>query len=582
MKLVVVFALVVCAFATEVATTDADAAKLHKHYDVLKKMVAKSSDALESAAMTEIGAHLANDSTMNTIATTCEQMKTEISQESQNALKEEHEDTRVCSETLANYKQDRQTAEDNKADFLKEASKFLKKWSDIEDQPANNNATRVSLKTAIESKEVAYKSVVEASDAAQVDFLGTREAYMWALANVSVIHRVLNGEGTLDEYAGRGSFLEEAPISKRIQALSLASTSSRMNNMLKIYSRSFSLLEAKDKTTGDMDAVNTLLVKIRENLTRDLKTLTDQNNNRIALDKASRLERRHKINENWQTYYNNYKDSGEIEEKIGQWIQDEGNNRFKAAKQIKIRDQLDIMIDFLQRRCTASRRAFSFLMAQKANEMNALSAVLQYLHTEVFPTASAWHQTSDVVSTVYKWETSSGLADVYIDVKNTWSTIDNQDDAVVCRQPYATVFSKVRVLTEKTTGRKFLDPNDMKHTKFKEVNRNHDLKDQAIECQMFPAGIPLGRAQSCSRTRFAHGQIDLTGTPYKFGNEAKNMFKILGLDTGKDDADRETRSRVELSSNGKKLTMRVKGKCGDVYGDDSPNPDYRSDFIPLK
>merc|ERR1719313_2184086 len=109
----------------------------------------------------------------------------------------------------------------------------------------------------------------------------------------------------------------------------------------------------------------------------------------------------------------------------------------------------------METRCAKSRSEFQVDMTNKANELNALDKVITYLKVNVFPKWSK--DIVDVVSTPYKWKIDNPR---YIAVTNPFSTADG-GSSVACRKKFATVFSKLRVLTLNGTNQHYLDPNDL-------------------------------------------------------------------------------------------------------------------------
>jgi hypothetical protein len=322
--------------------------------------------------------------------------------------------------------------------------------------------------------------------------------------------------------------------------------------------------------TGNMDAINKLLAKVRENLVKSMQLSYKQENKLISLWKTEKQNRRMKINDDWITNWENFKAQGTLEEKIGLHWQREGSAKIRGAEHVKLSQETQIMRDFLDKRCWESRIAYENDSMNRANELNALEDVLRYMKTWVVGKHGWSKKMNDVVSSPYKWKIEK--APEYVDVKNTYSTTANTNDPVSCRTPYSTVFQKVRILTQDKTDQKFIDPNDLTHTKNMNVKRDQPVK--SMNCQQFPSGISLGRAHSCSKEKFTSASVDLTGTGYKFGKAAERMFKVLGRKTAG--------SSVKFTNGGKLVTIQIRGRCGDIYPDDSADADYRSDPIPLE
>lgn len=450
------------------------------------------------------------------------------------------------------------------------------------------NATRATMNISLSSQEVEVARGQANRDASKSEFDNLNQAFEWALGNITLIGRVLNGEGTLGDLHGTAGFLEEASCSARMSQLAEHTKDVPVvANMLQVFSKSFAKVEdtpakiggsstgtqAKVQSNGgEMTAINTILAKVRENLVKSLQLAQDQENAAITLWKTDKQTRRKKINDDHISNWKNLEEQGKVEETIGFDWEKEGSERITAAENKKAYDELVILHDFLNTRCKKSRKDFVVDMNNKANEINALNKVVAYLKKHVLG-KEGWSK--DIVESVSSPYTFVIEDPVYVSVKG-FSTIDHQDDPVTCARTFSTVFSKIRILTEKRTNAKYIDPNDLTHSVNKDVKRGKVLTGDP-NCQLFPSGIPVARASSCGAgdEDYAHAELDLTGTPYKFGKAAQRMFQVLG---------RKSKGKATFSSDGKKVTIKVKGRCGDLYADDAPRDDvdYRSDPIPLE
>lgn len=225
------------------------------------------------------------------------------------------------------------------------------------------------------------------------------------------------------------------------------------------------------------------------------------------------------------------------------------------------------------------RKEFQIQFAGYNNELNALARVSRSLET-ILGEKGGW--TKEMVSTIsapYQWKAEA--TPTYVDVQNTFSTITGQPggfDVLACRTGYSTVFTGLRILQSSPSGDPFLDPNDLTKSLNYDTNRAKALKDTDLTCQLYPAGLPVGRAAACNAGK-AQARIDLTGTPYVFNKDGtkgvKSFWKCLG---------RGSHCSIKLSDDNRILDLDVTGRCGDVYGDDASSEfaDYRSDPIPLK
>lgn len=561
--LCVVFAA--AAFGSEVS--------IDEQYSELHNIIAPAEDAMDSVALAELRVHVGIKNPMTTIYETCMQMRTDILSDRKVAMKREISDVKLCKSTIADYSAFI-TAKTEKAQHeLAKQIKMYNAHTALKAKPNSLNNTRALNNVTIASEEVTVARGQANRDANRSEFEKLQIAFEMALGNISLIGRVLNGEGTLGDLHGKG-FLEEASCSARMSKLAEDSDTyvPQVASMLQVFSKAFSKVE--HKTTGDMDAINTILAKVRENLLKSLKLATEQENLAISNWKTSKRSQRNTINVNWETNAANFKEQGEVESKIGSYWEREGGHKITIAQEEKARRETEILRAFLTKRCDASRNAHARDLANKANELNALDRVIRYLRIHV---KGKWSkEIVDVVSAPYSWKLEESPTYVAVSGGKTYSTAAHAgQDSESCQTCFSTVFTKLRVLTSTNGNQKFLDPNDLTHS----TNKDCKYRKQTItniDCQVFPTGIPVGRAHSCSETGYANAVIDLTGTPYKFGKAALRMFKVLGRKT--------SGSKASLSANGKVLSLQVRGRCGDLYGDDaaSENVDYRSDPIPLE
>jgi hypothetical protein len=567
-----------------------------QHYSALTDIVQPAAETLQSVALSELHSHLEVQSPMHQIAQQCSAMVTQIRNERKAAVSAHASYVSMCKKTLSEYESSSLSNNQHKSENEEKASLLFKQHSQNWHIPAQKNASRAARNATIATQEVLVARGQKNRDAAHAEFLKLQAAFEKALSEIAVIGRVLNGEGSLGDRHGAQGFLEEKSCSTRFLELKEATAHvPQVSSLLEAFSKAFATVEAptpavaktatghvggkvashQSKTqssTKDMDAINTILTKVRENLVKAMTLSYKQETKLINLWQDDKKERRKKINDDWISNWENLEQQGSIEEKIGDEWAREGQHRVTAAKHRKKRDEVDIMRDFLKTACEKEARDYPVAMSGFANELNALARVLTYLNEKVFPKDSVWSQgLNTVVSMPYKWKEESPQ---YLTVKNTYSTTNFDSDSVSCRTPMATVFSKVRTLTEKGTGFIYLDPNDLTHSQNMDPKRNSVLK--GVDCQQFPTGVPVGYAHSCSEENYVESSIDLSGTPYHFGKAAKSMFKVLGRKTDG--------SSVKFSNSDKTVTIKVKGRCGDAYADDAPshNADFRSDPIPLE
>lgn len=569
------FATAVLGTQVELHNEAASATELEKHYEVLSAQVSKNARLLQSANLAEIDTHLAVKNPMEKIYDICQQMRNDIAAEKKVVMKKNGVRSKMCTTTQFRY---RAGIEKNNNIAKSERDAALvheKKHKARQDEPAAKEKERAGRNVTIALDEKTVRDEQAARDKSHRKFLVLQDAFSMALGNVSLIRRVLNGEGSLGDLHGGGNArLIEMPTCSSQMSLLAQNVDSvpEVSSMLQVFSKSFEKLEGAHNAPGDMDAINTILDKVRENLEKSLKIATAQENAAIVLWKSRKQKITNKINDDYIANWKNYKEQGAIELDIGVNWEAQGKHLVAKSKAIKRRDELTILNQFLKTRCHEDSIAYKTTLTTFANEKNALDSILNYLNNNVL---KKWRMNgiSDVASSPYEWKLEK--APTYVAVKNTYSTTNhNNGDNIQCRSAYATVFDKIRILTQVRTNQAFIDPNDMTFSTNKNVKRTTNLKD--VQCQLFPTGIPLGRAHSCSDKQYSNAKIDLTGTIYKFDSHALKMFKVLGRKTAG--------SEAKLSKDGKILTLQVRGRCGDLYGDDAQleNVDYRSDPIPLE
>jgi hypothetical protein len=361
-----------------------------------------------------------------------------------------------------------------------------------------------------------------------------------------------------------------------------------VSSMLQTFSKSFSKIEdmapkvkktslgtqAKTQgTTHDMDAINTLLQKVKENLIKAQQLAYQQYVQNRKLWQNNKQERRRLINVDWVSFYTNYRNQGRQEAYCGDLRMSAARQDRKSAQNRYEGKENEYLQDFLQARCDGSRLTFQANLATKNNEEEALIRVTRYLE-KIQPKWKNKHNSIQNAYAPYKWKLEK--KPTYITVKNTYSTTDHHSaEDVSCRTSFRTVFKKIRILTAKDGNRPFIDPNDLTHSVNLHIGTKQKIKD--INCQLFPSGVAVGRAHSCSSKKYSTAKIDLRGTPYKFGRDAKAMFKVVGrLSYGHSGS----LGGAKFSYNDQVVELKARGHCGDIYTDDGAN-DYRSDPIPL-
>lgn len=565
-----------------------------EHYEEMAKMLQPHTEAMDSVALSELHAHLKIANPMQQIYDTANQMMAQIRTERTHATKAHIAYRRMCSNTKRDYSNTIDSNSKSAGEDLQQAASLYASHFKLWGQPNKMNASRAARNVSISQQEVKVKRGQASRDATHVEFLKLQAAFEKALGEIAVIGRVLNGEGTLGDRHGAVGFLEEQSCSSRFAKLKEQSDVPQVAAMLESFSKAFATLEAPtaavnknvagavggkaagteakvQTSTKDMDAINMILAKVRENMVKAMTISYQQETKLINLWKNEKQDRRKKINNDWITTWTNLRDQGKVEKEIGAKWTAEGEKRIKAAKHQKVADESSIMRDFLNAACTKESKAYPVTMSNMANELNALQAVVRYMKIHIFSKKGWGKSIMDVVSTPYKWKVESP---VYVTVKNTYSTTNHDSDPVTCRTPYSTKFSKLRILSMDKTDEKFIDPNDLTHS----TNYNPGMQEKLgdLNCQQFPTGIPVGRAHSCSEESYSTAVVDLTGTGYKFGKAAQRMFKTLGKKT--------TGSSIKFSNGDKTVTIKVRGRCGDIYADDAPasSADYRSDPIPVE
>lgn len=493
-----------------------------------------------------------------------------------------------CDVTGAQYSSDINRHEKLSRVHRTRATSSSRNHRKLAHMPAKAVEQRKAYNVSVSQQEVKVKRGQASRDAVHVEFLKLQAAFEKAISEIDTIGRVLNGQGTLGDRHGAVGFLEEQSCSSRFNQMKEdAKDFPHLASMLESFSKAMETVEAPTAavtktaagteakvqvSTKDMDAINMILAKVHENLISAMKTSYDMEVKAINLWKNEKQDRRKKINNQWIKTWTNLKDQGTVESQIGTYWKSEGQSLIDAQKHTKRADEIRIQQEFLKAMCKREKRNYPLRMMSNANQLNALSAVMRYLRQHVFTDKSVWKaaKINAAITSTYKWELDDPI---YLDVANTYSTTNFDDDAATCKTPFTTVFSKVRVLKEVNTSRYFLDPNDLSYSKNFDIKMENEQK--ILQCSLFPNGIPLGQVHSCSKDNFATSVIDLTNTNFQFGPDAKSMFKVIGRKTDG--------SSVTFDKSGLVATLKVRGRCGDIYSEDlaADQADFRADPIPL-
>ena len=102
-----------------VALVVADTSQDDQHYNALSTMVDKDSEVLQSAMLTEVGAHVALKNPMQTIYDTVQNMLKEIRADRKKAMKVEKADRKMCSDTIKKYSDEADSQSKQQQEHLK-------------------------------------------------------------------------------------------------------------------------------------------------------------------------------------------------------------------------------------------------------------------------------------------------------------------------------------------------------------------------------------------------------------------------------------------------------------------------------
>jgi hypothetical protein len=574
MRVLLCIVAAACVLATEVAVKDKEMSEeqLATHYKAIGDIASDKATMLSSARLSEIAARSSVKDPMKTIHDTIVVMIKDINVERGKAHRAWIKEKKYCSTTNANYDGIVKAKISCMEKHAQLAAKAEKTWP-----PCHSKLRGMldSIKANNKTCHAKWDDIVDKKakhDKLHAEFLALKAAFEKAIGEIGVIRRVLMGEGSLSDLHATG-FLEESPISERLNRIGAAVEHPHVHSLLQSFSTAFSKLEGSQSANGDMDAVNALLDKVKDNLVKALKLATDQEDARTQLYLQDLKQMVTQWADCWTRSFNMYKEHGECLRTIGKGKMGQWDNTKEELKCQKVKQATDILQRFLHKRCRASRRAYVRAMRSFANEKNALQQVKKYLVNTVFP---GWSKRmTDVASTPYKFKPEKP---VYVTVKNTFSSIYGGYDEVSCRTTYNTKYTKLRILTAAdANAAKYIDPNDYAGTEnFRDPTMREKLEKRKMNCQLFPEAIPVGRAASCLKTTVAKARVDLRGTGYKFTKEGVKAWKALGHGV--------TTSKVRLSNGDQVLDIEAAGRCADLYYDDAPRAtaDYRSDPIPIE
>jgi hypothetical protein len=541
------------------------------HYGQCRKSISPYTNAIDSVVLTQVDTHLQVKNSWQTIVDTCRTMYKENVSEKRVKKAGELRDDRMCKRQQTSYlsiqaSRNRRAAAYNRRALQQNAIRFPKKGKTIAQKIKDEHAGPC----AVNRKEV-DRLLGEIDAAAKIDadaqatFKKIKAAFEYALEEITQIYRVLNGQGTLSDRYGRANGLMELSAADHMKRLASQVEHPLVKGMIQTYTKTLQ----KVSGAGDMDAVNALLFKMKENLATTLQKKQEAEWARRNTHTVNNLDLHKKMNNNWKLFWECRKRIGNYWIKMGTAHTREAQAKIMEFRNRKIADKNGILYSFLRARCRVTRNEYDVFLANKNNEQEALLKVIEYIEQKVLK--KPW--VNNIGQTPYRWKLETKPE--YVTVKNTFSTVDHRrdDDVITCKDEYATVYTKLRIMTEDKTGRKFIDPNDMTHSKNTNTDRTADKRN--VQCELYPIGIPVGRARSCKADQGSVARIDLSGTPYKFDKVSKAMFKILGKDS--------TKSTVKMSKGNRLIELKAYGRCGDVYGDDLPAnmADYRSDPIPI-
>jgi hypothetical protein len=575
MKVLVAFVALTCVYAHESEMSS----ELKEHYQLLGTKLIRQQHLMSSPYLAEITTNLAVENPIQTIHDTVMVMKTEIQTEVQKANRKFKKDEATCNQNKKHYSERRAVHSRLESEAsAKKTEHFEKKEAQKSQPPAYN----VSMANYNASCTGAWDQIVilqKQRDVSHQKFLKSQKAFYDALSQILIIRRALNGEGQLSDLAGT-EFLEGTTCSSHMTRMSKDfSHVSVLSSMLQTFSKAFSRLESSDPTK-DMDAINVILDKVKENLVNSMTLAAEQEAVAVNLWKQSKIQKINEMSVICQLACKAGRGIASSTVKLGIHYIAYAEQAIIEAENEYLDDRYTFLFEWEEKSCNAMKAAHELAIRSLGNEKDALQNVLTYMKSHMYDPADSsvgYSKTlSDVISSPYRWAPETNP--VYVKVSNTYSTISGTPggfDPLTCRKGFATVFSQIRILTQTKTNNLFINPNDLEHSKNMDVDRQTDMADSDMNCQLYPTGIPVGRASACNPTA-VKGVIDLTGTPYKFQSQewATKFFVKAG---------RRSQGNAKLSPDNKKLVLTVTGFCGDIYGDDSPGEfrDYRSDPIPI-
>jgi hypothetical protein len=323
--------------------------------------------------LSEIEAKVAASGPMDQIGALCYKQLREIVAEVDELDSTHAKFRRDCSSTIGSYTTKINRLSIAVSKFDRKGSDYSVKWNKLRSKIPPQRRKRVKWLARINKKEKYVKKKLAQRAAEKKVYEQDMRDFAAALKDIDGLKKILENSALANKATSKGSpgFLQAIDKVK----------SDRLRQMTHRLTLAASFLDEEQDADGPsgVDKVINLLLKVRNEMWKEMDKLTKIENHRINAWKRKYLRTRKKINHLHVQRARAYIKIGNVLRKIGRLMIREANERIKSAKTTKKIDAVDISRDFLQDSCDAEPPMYTKTRATKMAEIATIKLMIRIL-----------------------------------------------------------------------------------------------------------------------------------------------------------------------------------------------------------
>jgi hypothetical protein len=322
--------------------------------------------------LSEIEAKVAGSGPMDQIGALCYKQMREIVAEVDELDATHMKFTRDCSSTLGAY-----TSKINRlaiavAKYDKKGAQLSVKWNKLRRKIPPQRRKRIKWLKSIKKKEKYIVKKLDRRAREKALYDQDMRDFAAALKDIDHLKKILENSALAGKATKHSpGFLEAVG---QIKSEKLLASTHRLT-----LAASFLDEEQEAEGPSGVDKVINLLLKVRNEMWKEMDKLTKIENHRINAWKRKYLRTRKKINHMHVQRARAYIKIGNVLRKIGKLMIREANERIKSARTTKKIDATDIQRDFLQDSCDAEPPMYTKTRSTKMAEIATIKLMLKIL-----------------------------------------------------------------------------------------------------------------------------------------------------------------------------------------------------------